>query len=616
MGLGGRVRSSAKRGTGFAILVAGALAVWPAAGRAQVDRAEPLEVPRGAAFVPEAAPQLSPLERVERGAAELRDRGNMELPVLAWALLYDASGPGASERVERALELAPSFAGVRFSAARALRSPSEAIGALVAVSESYPALLWLATLGGAAAGVGLLFAAAAVLIVVFARTVTLHGHGIGHVLAGRDPPAWPGGLLLVSVLALLPLVGLGPVTVLAAAGAIAALRAPRSSSIAVALVLVALGLGLGPGADYWGRLVATQIGDAQGRIVWRIERGQPLPGDRQELASALARRPDDLLLRLGLASLAKREGDMPAAQSLLADVPETGTRALHAQAANLRGIVHLALGEVPEAISAFRDALAMRQSAAVLYNLSQAYARGMRLLERTAPFRAARDLDPELIATYTSFSGNNVHRYLIEDRPPLSAYFARALTARPAADVITADVRARAFGRAAPEWLWMVLPLLGVFALMLRRQSIRRCSRCERPLCTRCSGGRGGNSCVRCAKLFSKNAGSDPRVRKMHLELDRQRQRRLALARAAVAVVLPGGARVLEGRPFLAIFALFIAGFGAAFALLRLELLPPFDVGELGSWLPLVGGTLLLALAYGWAFLDVRRELRLAGRSG
>lgn len=583
-----------------------------AAAADQLDRAEPLDVPLGYGASPEQLATLPSEERLERAAQQLHERGYEELPLLAFAALQDSNPRG----LDRAIELAPTTPSIRFEAARRLSSPWELIKALAAMRHSFPALLWLATLGVAALGLGILVATVCIVLVGFTRTVGLHGHGLGHLTTRHEPPVWPGLAMVIAALALLPLAGVGPMVVLGAAGAISALRSRAQVAVAIAVALGLTGVVLGPGLDYWARAAVLPGHDANALAVWRIDRGQPLPTDRGRLELAVARKPEDLLLRIGLASVAKHEGDIAAAKRALTLLPETGSVALHAYAANLTGVLHLAVGEVPEAIAAFEAARAMRETAAVLYNLSQAYARGMRLIERSGPFSAARDLDSELVGRFTDFEGKNVHRFLIHDQLPLASYVERALQPSAEAAELATGVRHWMLGPAAPDWAWMLLPVLGILGASLRLTGIRRCTRCERPLCARCAPeGASSATCVRCARLFARGSRSDPRVRKQQLDLDKKRQTLRARGRAGFGLVLPGAARVLGGRVLAGGAALLVAGTGAGLVLGPRFVAVPFEVGGLGTGLPLAVGGLLLSLAYVWGLYDAIRELRSGGRT-
>ena len=577
-------------------------------------RAEPLDVPSGLGSPPEWGRDLPVAERVTRAESELNERGYYELPVLAWALLDPASA--TRETIERAVELAPHTPSVLFEAARQLRSPAQLAAAVSALLKSFPGIVWLLTLSGAAFGIGAFLAATWAILIGFLRTVSLHGHAFGHATAAQDPPAWPGVLIVLAGLVLIPLAGLGPAVVLGVAGALAAVRAERSASIFVAMAVATLGVVLGPALDHWARIAVTQGRDSAALMVWRVDRAQPLPGDRERLQGAVAREPDDLLLRMGLATAAKREGDIATARRALAILPESGTIALHAQAASLLGILHLADGEVDRAIGAFETSRSTNETASALYNLSQAYARGMRLVERTAPFAAARDLDPELVSRYTAFEGKNVHRFLIQEPIPLSAYLERAFRPSVEAAELARQVRLWTLGPGAPGWTWIVLLAIGFIAAGARRTGIRRCSRCERPLCARCAPkGKNASTCTRCANLFQRGSRIDPRIRRVHLDLDRKRQRRLSFSRAGLSLALPGAARMFDGRFAGGIVALVMLGMGVALVLTPGLVPLPFEVGGLGAVVPSALGYTLLAPAYLLGLADAREQLRRAGRT-
>ena len=263
---------------------------------ARGGHASPLVIPVGPGPRPEQIARLDTTQRVERAHAELKARGYDEFPVLAWALLEKAQQEGGSpELIARALALAPNTPSVRFEAAWALHSPTEFVRALLAFPASLPALLWLITLLAAAAGVGAGVAAAAIVLVAAARALPLHAHRLGHLVHSQEPPVWPGVLLALSLLALLARLALGPVLVLAAAGALAtASMRFKAGSSGVTASLVVLGLLAGPLMGQWSRLV-TVTGHERGLLAaWRIDRGsQPLPDDRQRLEQEFAAQSED-----------------------------------------------------------------------------------------------------------------------------------------------------------------------------------------------------------------------------------------------------------------------------------------------------------------------------------
>lgn len=589
----------------------------PTALAAGDGRAEPLVVPRG---LPSAATSRGGqgADHLEVAAKALQDRGFDELPVLAWAMLDVAREEHAVPVIERAGELAMSTPSLQFEVARELRSPAHLVQALAAVPRSFPGLIWLASVGGAVVGCGLLIAGALLVALSFARTASLNGHLLGHMITAQDPPAWPGVLLILAGLALLPLAGAGPALLLAAACAIAGPRLGRAHAIAPALLMVLAGLLLGPALDAWSRIGALAGREPALVAAWRLENAQPLSGDLERLAGVVEARPDDLLLRVALAKAWLRSGDLKRADALLRELPSVAHPALLARADNLRGTLAVARGRVDEGVAAFESARATEESAAVLYNLAQAHGRAVRLMERSALFESARALDPDLITRYTAFAGSNVHRYLIQDPIPLWMYVERAFEASAESQAIVRTVHSWAFGPGTPGWAWMLLPLAGMSGLLLQRRTIWRCSRCSRAICGHCDSSDGATetTCSRCAHLFARDGRSDPRLRRQVLDLEKRQQRRTAAALAGVALAVPGVPRILEGRVLGGAAALVTLTLGWTFALSPRLLAAPFEIGELGEWLWLVPAAMLIPLAYLIGLVDAREYLgRMRARS-
>jgi tetratricopeptide (TPR) repeat protein len=589
----------------------------PLALAANDVRAEPLVVPRG---LPTAATSKAAknVDRIEGAVKALQDRGFEELPVLAWAMLDVARQEQAVPLIERAAELAESTPSLQFEVARELRSPSHLFQALAGVAHSFPGLIWLASVGGAVVGCGLLLAGALIVALAFTRTAALNGHLLGHLITAQDPPSWPGVLLILSALALLPLAGVGPALLLAAACAVAGPRLGRRHAIAPALLMVVAGLLLGPALSAWSRIGALAGSQPTLVAAWRLENAQPLTGDRERLAGVVEARPDDLLLRVVLAKAWLRSGDLKRANALLDDLPNAAHPALLARAENLRGTIAVARGDLDKGIDAFESARAADESAAVLYNLAQTHGRAVRLMERSSLFESARALDPDLITKYTAFAGSNVHRYLIQDPIPLWMYVERAFEASAESEAILRTVRAWAFGPHTPGWVWVLLPLTGMSGLFFQRKTIWRCGRCSRAICAHCNSSEGATetTCNRCARLFSRDGRSDPRLRRQVLDLERRQRRRKAAAFAGVALVAPGVPRILEGRVLGGAAALVMLTLGWTFALTPQVLAAPFEIGQLGDWLWLVPASMLIPFAYLIGVVDAREYLvRMRARS-
>src|SRR5262249_26445922 len=150
---------------------------------------------------------------------------------------------------------------------------------------------------------------------------------------------------------------------------------------------------------------------------------------------------------------------------------------------SLRGIVKLARGDVGDAILAFEHARASEETAPVWFNLSQAYGRAFRLTEAPAAFDAANRLDSDLVSRYNANDGKNIHKCLIEPSLSLAIYAARALEPSEDSRALAAELRERLLGTLQRDRLWMLLPAAGLLALVLRRDTVARCSRCDQPIC-------------------------------------------------------------------------------------------------------------------------------------
>jgi tetratricopeptide (TPR) repeat protein len=393
------------------------------------------------------------------------------------------------------------------------------------------------------------------------RGVPLHGHAIGHRMARRI--LRPGRAACCAWACSARRRCVGPIGLVAAA-ALGALRLSRGQTAGVALALIALGAALGPGLD---RVAPALVAVGRESVLigaWRIDRGQALPGDLARLQRASARQPDDALFRLALAVDQKRLGELERANEILGDAVSSEDPRVRSAALNLRGIASLAAGDLNSAIPAFERARTAQESAPVMFNLSQAYGRALRLSDQESAFQVASALDPDLVARLLSANGANVHTALIQAPISLSVYLARSLAPSAESSTLARDLREHLLGPVARERAWLALPILGALAFVLRRKSVARCSRCERPLCAKCSReAMKAGTCKRCVRLFVKQERTDPRLRKLQLDLDRRRQRAAEVQLAVCSLFAPGFADLLDGRFARGMLALFALGTGS-----------------------------------------------------
>jgi hypothetical protein len=144
----------------------------------------------------------------------------------------------------------------------------------------------------------------------------------------------------------------------------------------------------------------------------------------------------------------------------------------------------------------------------------------------------------------------------------------------------------------------------------MRRKAVKRCSRCERPLCPRCSHeAMAAGTCLRCVRLFIRRERTDPRLRKAQLDVDRRRQRLSRLKMALISLSLPGVPDLMEGRPGRGALALFGFGVGVALGYAPRMLPLPWELGDLARLAPLAPAALLLAPLYAVGVLGAFRRL-------
>ncbi len=564
---------------------------------AAVHRAEPLEVPLGPPPGAEEWAHLGTLERLETTAESWRDHGYREMPHLAWAVLELAERERRPELVRRAREWAPSSPGVQLEVARMTWSMPDLVRSLSFVSGNFPSVVWIGTVGLAAVGLGLILATTVVVVFCFARGLPLIGHALVHFWSQRPSASWLGSLLILCGISLLPLFGVGPLLMVGVVGAVALTGVPRVYGMVVVILLSASGLALGPGLDRWAAL-ATVPGPHSALLpAWRIERGQPLPGDRALLAHRMSLGEATPVERLALATSLKREGDFERVEALLAEPPAFDRR-LGAHASTLLGTAHLAWGEVREAVETFEAARRAEVSAPTLFNMAQAKGRALELKEQTVLFTQARSLDPDLIRRAADYLGTNVHRFLLELPVPLDAYMADAVQVGPDSQLLAADVRSWMLGRRAPRSAWLLLPALAIVGMFFRVRGAVRCVKCVREICRRCSPAPGpGPTCLRCKRLAVPDPSVDPRVRRQEHDRELRRRKAIQIRWMLIGLGIPGGSQLLRGRVVTGGIVLLSLLIGGSLLLTSERLPPPVDMGRLATLVPLACAAVLMVPA-------------------
>ena len=565
---------------------------------AVVDRVEPLMVPSGPPPVPSV--EDGPLaQRLERAAGGWRARGYRNLPTLASAAIAVARRDDDAALALRARDWAPASPAVQFESALISGDLGGILRGLLLIPKNFPAYLWIGVVGLGALGAACILATGVIAILSLFQALPVIGHAFGHLWGKRPDTSWPGILTLGSGIASLLLLGAGPVLASGAAVAVGIAYLPARKGFPLLVLLAVTGFFLGPVLDRWSAAVAVPGARSELLAAWRSEQAQPLPGDRELLEARVKRAVATPVERLAFAALLKRGGDLERSERVLMDLPSPLEPRIGARSSNLLGTLKLARGNVGGAVQAFTEARAQEPSGPVLYNLSQAYGRGIQLEDQRRLFEAAKKKAPDVVAKAASYSGTNFNHYVIEDPLPVTAYLDEAL--RPGADsrMLSEQIRLWTLGPRAPAWGWLLLPMFGVFGQLVTVRAMRRCPRCLRSICQLCSRSIvRGPTCLRCKRLSVADAAVDSRVLRREIKRDRWRQALIRRSAALLGTAIPGSTDILAGRISRGILLLCLALTGAVLLVASSRVPVPSEVGGLGGSVMLYGGIVLLATVY------------------
>jgi hypothetical protein len=285
---------------------------------------------------------------------------------------------------------------------------------------------------------------------------------------------------------------------------------------------------------------------------------------------------------------------------------------------NNLGNVYLATNRIGQAVEAYQKAIRLEEGRTEpYYNLGQAYLLNLLLNEAESEFRRAKELRPQLISFYTSIASRHPNRMTI-DRTLEPAHLWKRLLGE------TPEKEGLAKGFWALLGLRYPLPreeIFGAAFLLLlgavhwggrRRPLLRRCERCGRLICSRCSRSLViGNQCPQCVQAFSKNPNGDSqRLKEKRLEVAQHQLRELSISKW-LSFLIPGAGHLHRGHTLEGVFYLACGSFFLVKALLWGRWLPnPLDLGVTSS-APWVGGAVFFFLLfYGWVQLRLAQILR------
>ncbi len=543
--------------------------------------------------------------RVERTRRAALEAGVWSLDPAARALLRSQRDP--VERAEAAVVLAPELPAARIALAHALwmrgdapfAALGEALGAAGALLRHVEAALWLAGSGLAILAAGLLVGGLVCAVWMGALAAPHAAHDLGDALGG-DPPAFARMALVAALVSAPALLGEGLLGLALGILALGALYAQGSERIAVAGAAAAVWLGAFPVAALAGRSLEALTRDPVARAALSVDHGSTTAAELAVLGEGAA--ASDPLAQRALARLARRSQHLGEAdgryQQLLRD--SFGDPALENDAANVR----LRLGHVDAALDLYERSLRSEPSAVVLFNLSQANARAFEVETMTRALERAQALDGDLVAELTQVQGAADSPDFVVDLPLPARGIWKRLARVGDGRALAAEAReALAPGRFGREpglalaSLAASVVLGGLVGGRLRRS--RWCARCGCRTCPRCDRTAvDAEVCAGCHRLFHQPEQTQRKLRVARVAALEERRRRIDRAAVIAALVVPGAAGLVAGRPVRGLVACVLFAIAAAGLVWRDGVVP--DPGVAGAAGPsaLRALTASAALAY------------------
>jgi hypothetical protein len=501
------------------------------------------------------APAESLNERTGRTRRAALERGIWNFDAGATAVLRTDLAGDELEQARAAVRLAPDLPAIRMALARAIWleggspiSSARAVGsALLAIPRHFESSLWFV---GTA-----LYILAITLILGGLLTIGIYAvsgfphaaHDLGDLISG-EMPGYARAALLGSVL-LAPLVlGQGPLGFALGLFAVGMVYGGTRQRWVLSMAAAAVIVGAFPAARLSGAALTAYVGSPVVGAAVSSSNGFATPVDLRRLEAASE---EDPLAVMALAIDARRDGRLGEADALyqnLLEIDPTNFAAVN-NAANVR----LDLGHMDLALDLYRKATAIRESATVLFNRSQAHGQAFQMDELSETLAAAQKANGGVVAELTQLQGSDPGGFTVDLPLEHRVLWNRVLGAK-SGDVFAMELRsAMAPGPLGRDWRVLsaviaVPALVSIFGVVRLRTS-HWCKRCGRRLCPRCDPGSGGGEiCEGCTRLFQQPETTDRTLRVARISALRHRELWVGRAVLISSIVVPGAAGLWAGR--------------------------------------------------------------------
>jgi hypothetical protein len=219
---------------------------------------------------------------------------------------------------------------------------------------------------------------------------------------------------------------------------------------------------------------------------------------------------------------------------------------------NNLGNILVQTGRVDTSIEHYRQALRYDDDPRIHYNLSQALRENLQLEEGEREFRIAQERAPELSSSLMAQQQEGGQRVTVDIYGEVSHYLLDSLSLDPEGRQWREALWSGIVPMIPFTFSWILFPasaailFLGL-PLSGRMNLSRRCRRCNRIHCHKCSQSSSDVLCAQCRQIFIVRSGVDPasRVKKM-MQILRFTKTRALVSRVAT-VLLPGMGHIYLG---------------------------------------------------------------------
>jgi tetratricopeptide (TPR) repeat protein len=500
-------------------------------------------------------------KRLEKVLAHKKNRGIPNLYYPAAALLVEASSARKQGRYEDALkiiayakELAPDDPGPHFQRARTIwrQNQLRALSSLDALLEGWGTffkdfrsffpwgmgvILWLL--------VAMTISSLLTILLFTPRVIPRIAHDLSHII---KVPQWLWLTAIPIVLVAAVIFGLPVVVWVLLVALVMMLHLTNQERIAVGLAL--LFLSALPLLIHMLALSEAYYSDSRPYQIYVAERGGEGAKTLEELHQLRVKEPENSQIFSVLGVVLKRSGRIREAESYLLKAMEISPDS--PSIINNLGNILVQTGRVDAAIDHYRQALRYEDDPRIHYNLSQALRENLQLEEGESEFRLAQEGAPELASSLMAQQQEDGQRVTVDIYGEVSLYLM---------DALSLDQEGRQWREAlwsgivpmVPFTLsWVLFPVSSVILflgipLSGRMNLSRRCRRCNKMHCHKCSQSSSDFLCAQCRQIFIVRSGVDPasRVKKM-MQILRFTKTRALVSRVAT-VLLPGMGHISLG---------------------------------------------------------------------